>query len=139
MSDAKRRPNTQHGFDFEESFAKKIGGSLKPGSGNQWFARGDIGQRGVTFSLKSTQNKNYEIKQSDVDEIIEICEGPGGDGRLPMMAINIAGYELVMARADDFFDIIRGEITIEADMAKDKILRKRKKANTPQLFREEDD
>lgn len=130
-------PDTRHGFDWEIAFADAVGGDLKPGSGNKWYCRGDIGDSSFLWSCKSTKNKNFELESADVQEIVDIVEAPGGTGnQIPGMAIRFGRHEMVAMRLEDFVKLMTSEVPYIRESKADS---KRRAAGVPQLLREDDD
>jgi hypothetical protein len=133
-------PDTDHGFAFEESFAKEMGAELQPGSGNQWWARQDIDGCKKLWQLKSTKNKVNPVNLDVIKDTIDAVEAPGGVGGdyEPGWALEIGGEVFVMERLSDwkrrFTEKEKLSLGVEG-----KSEAKRRMARTSQLLRDIDD
>lgn len=97
------------GIQFEEEFAARFGVEPHRGSGNKWYCRMDLGTgQPILWSLKSTKHASFSVQQSDIDEVIEAVEAPGGVGGdvLPGLGVRVRDLDLVVLRADDFIALI---------------------------------
>jgi hypothetical protein len=130
-------PDTQHGFDFEETFAREMGLDPVPGSGNQWHSKLDETGFGARWGLKSTQFKSYPVSQGEIDEVVMACEGPGGAGEMPLWAFRIGDDEhvLIGIRPVDFKRLAAGELVLARET---KAESRRRRASIPILLRDEE-
>lgn len=53
----------------ERAGALKFGGSVRPGSGNQWHSKGDVITATHLIEYKYTDNKSYSLKQADLETL----------------------------------------------------------------------
>lgn len=121
------------GLQWEEDWAAMVGGTIQPGSGNQWHSKLDVRTKKITFSCKWTSKESFSVTKSLIDEAKSATMAPGGDGKIPALAIRLPEEDLVIMRAQDFLDLMKEEPIIPADKADIR----RAKARTTQLFREE--
>lgn len=59
----------RQGRRAEVRTAKTVGGRLQPGSGNQWFAKGDLKTATHLIQVKATTAKSFILKLEDLDQI----------------------------------------------------------------------
>jgi hypothetical protein len=128
------------GRKFEEDFAQEMDLSRVQGSGNQWHSKLDVRGRGTLWSLKAT--RSAQISGEDFREAIMATLGPGGDGRLALMAVRFFAeseeeLDLVMMRKDEFFRLVAGdlELTVPNSKSQERMAR----AAIPELLREVDE
>lgn len=130
------RPDTQHGFDFEDSFAERNGLDKVPGSGNQWHSKLDLHGFSIRVSCKSTQMKSYPVNVGDIDEAREACYGPGGTGEIPVWAIRIHDDDHVMVMVEE--STWRRMTQENMVMSKQDVASaRRERASVPALLRED--
>lgn len=88
---------------FEEKTAKAFGGKRVRGSGNRWFAKGDVKTDQFLIENKITQKKSYSISlrvlQKAYDEAIFSF-------RTPLLSIKIKDTEIIILFKDDFLKIL---------------------------------
>ena len=126
------------GLEFEKEMAKELGLKRIVGSGSTWHSKLDLKGFIARWSLKFTKNKSFVVDQALIDEAVYACEGPGGDGSVPLwlFRLNNSKYDMIMIRKNDFkmmqetyVELLKVEST--------KAEQKRKRASVPQLFRDE--
>lgn len=102
------------GGEFERSFAAKIGGKVVLGSGNQWFAKLDVGSKSFLWSLKATAKESFSLTRGMLHETIRAVYGPGGKGGdiIPGMAVCVQDEEYVVLKLDDFLNLVREDIKL---------------------------
>jgi hypothetical protein len=102
----------EQGRQFEAEFAKRLGATVVPGSGSQWFAKLDVGGKGFLWSLKLTTKKSFRLTTDMLRELTHAVHGPGGKGgrTVPGMAIRIDNEDWVLLKADDFIGLMREEV-----------------------------
>lgn len=129
------------GLEFEKEMAKELGLKQVVGSGNKWYSRLDLRNEIARWSLKFTSKKSFEVNQKLIDEAVDACEGPGGDGTIPIWLFRLqkSKYDMVMMRKDDFLLMQEGNVNFTPTPASEKTKKKRAKALKPQLFREMND
>ena len=59
----------KQGRKAEQRLAEKIGGRCQPGSGNQWFAKGDVQTATHLIQVKATKAKSYTVTLKELEEI----------------------------------------------------------------------
>lgn len=94
-----RGKEQQAGIDYEKKLAALVGGRLTPGSGNQWFAKGDISTRVVKWWLKHTGKQSFTISKAILREAIVAANE---EGAIPAWAFDIAGEDFILMRGNDF-------------------------------------
>lgn len=106
----------EKGLEFEKEFAKRLGGKLQPGSGNQWFAKLDVSGKSFLWSLKYTSKESFLITRSILHEAVRAVIGPGGrgEGTYPGLAVRIVDEDYIIMRANDFYDLVASEVEILA-------------------------
>lgn len=125
------------GKRFERFWARVFGSEPQPGSGNQWFAKLDVADGSITWSLKWTSKDSHSISKELLREADKAIYD-NGDNSMPGIAISLAnGDEVIVAmRASDFLRLI------QSDQARyilpPKAEQKRRLAGTPTLLRDED-
>lgn len=124
-----RGKEQQAGTDYEKKLAKLVGGRLQPGSGNMWFAKGDISTRAVKWWLKHTGKLSFTISKAILNEAIEAANK---DGSIPAWAFDIAGEDFILMRGNDFRMLQEEE---EKIIPVDKNAAKRRRAGTSALRR----
>jgi hypothetical protein len=129
---------TDIGGEWERRFAKRIGGKLQPGSGNQWFAKLDVGSRSFLWSLKATSFQSFRLTKDVIYEAARAVIGPGGKGgdTIPGIALDIDGEEVVVLRLSDFLHIVSEEVKI---VEPNKAEQKRALAKLPKFQRRVDE
>lgn len=128
------------GRKFEDDFAEEMGLDRVQGSGNQWHSKLDVRGRGTLWSLKATRSAS--ISGDDFREAIMATFGPGGDGRLALMALRFFAesdqeLDLVMMRKDEFFKLAAGELELTVQVSKSQ--ERMARAAIPELLRQETD
>lgn len=126
------------GLEFEEEMASRLGAKRIVGSGNQWHSKLDLKGKLARLSLKFTKNKSFVVDQALIDEAVNACEGPGGDGSVPLwlFRLNNSKYDMIMLRLNDFEMMQETDVQlIQKESTKAQV--KRKRASVPQLFRNE--
>jgi hypothetical protein len=84
---------------FEEKVAHDFKARTTPGSGNQWFAKGDVVGKDFTVSCKSTARDSFSLKNSDWKEVDKIA---ASNGTWPTMALEVNGKKYVVMDYDSF-------------------------------------
>lgn len=104
----------EKGLQFEKEFAKRLGASLQPGSGNKWYAKLDVNGKSFLWSCKQTSKETFAISRSIMHEAIRGVIGPGGKGgdSYPGLAVRIVDEDYIVMRASDFYDIVSSGVEI---------------------------
>jgi hypothetical protein len=122
---------------FERFWAKVFGTEPQPGSGNQWFAKLDVADGSITWSLKWTSKDSHSISKELLREADKAIYD-NGDNSIPGIAISLANGEevIVTLRASDFLRLIQSDQARYITPTKSE--QKRRLAGTPALLRDED-
>lgn len=126
------------GLEFEEEMAKEFGLKRIVGSGSTWHSKLDLKGKIARFSLKFTKKKSFVVDQALIYEAVYACEGPGGDGSVPLWLFRVGDeqYDMIMMRKNDFKMIFETDVKL-ISINHTKSEQKRKRASVPQLFRDE--
>lgn len=124
------------GRRFERFWAKVFGVEPQKGSGNQWFARLDVGDGSITWSCKWTGNNSFSISKELLREADEAIY-ENGDNSIPGIAASIDnGAEVVVIlRASDFLRLMQSDQARYIVPSKSE--QKRARAGTPALLRDD--
>lgn len=132
----------QAGYDWEEELGKDLGLKVTPGSGNQWFARMDLDDKGVVIQLKATKEDSFPWR--DMIAALNECEryigSPGGPPQdsFAIAAIRTssldpgAGDDIICIRAGEFKRLMQAGITLGTQS---KAEAKQERARTSELDR----
>jgi len=125
------------GRRFERLWAKVFGTEPQAGSGNQWFAKLDVADGSITWSLKWTSHESLSLSKKLLQEADKAIY-ENGDNSIPGIAMAIDnGAEVVVAmRASDFLRLIQSDQARYITPTKGE--QKRRLAGTPTLLRDED-
>lgn len=130
----------QRGIEWETRWMTLVGGRPTPGSGSQWYAKSDVRGKTILWSCKHTDFKTYPLGRDELQEVATQARGPGGTGggRLPAMAIRIAGCgeEVVVMRVSDFLELMSSEQDL--GLPADKVRTRLQRARVPGLLRDTD-
>jgi len=88
---------------WESTVAEDFGGRIQTGSGNQWFAKGDVKTGKHVISCKQTDRDSFSITGNDWNEIRKIAEAAG---RSPILAINMNGKRIAVMDYDEMLYIL---------------------------------
>ena len=83
----------------EKSIAKAIGGRTVPASGAFWSRKGDVRSADLLVEAKTTDAASFAIKRTVWDKIRKEALL---DGRIPVLAVQIQGRNLVVLDEEDF-------------------------------------
>lgn len=120
------------GRQYERDFAEKLGGKVVVGSGNQWFAKLDVGDRTILWSLKHTGKDFLRVTRKILGEAITEATKIGSKGAIPGVAVDIAGEDFVILRADDFVALFEdGQYAVPMTSSRQKMAR----AKIPEALR----
>ena len=127
----------QAGRDFEKQVAEFLGAEMVPGSGNQWYAKLDVGEAGgLLASLKwSTVDQMPRLTRL-MNETRQAITAPGGAGIETFGAVILGGPQktTITMYLDDFARAFEEKITLTRQS---KVDAKIDRARTPILFRED--
>lgn len=87
----------------EESDAKLFSGKRVKGSGNRWYAPGDIKSDKFLIEAKQTEKKSYSLTKKRINKIYDEALF---SFRIPMFSIQIQDLDLVVLFRDDFEKIL---------------------------------
>jgi len=127
----------EHGLEWEEDWAKRIGGKLVSGSGNTFYCKLDVGGRQILWSLKATRGDSYPLSRGELEEATAGARGLGGPGVIPGMAVRIAHFDTVTLVAEDLISILTAPA--EYGIPESKTGARRRRASIPSLLRGDDD
>lgn len=140
MSAFRPRPDDssqQRGRAWERFWAKLFGVEPQRGSGNQWFAKLDVGDGSILWSLKYTDAESFRLSKDIMREAESAVSGLGGVGgsTIPGAAISLSGNAYVVLGADDFLRLLAAEgaqyiVPSKADQ-------KRSRAAVPGILRDD--
>lgn len=83
----------------ERDGAAKYGGSVRPGSGNKWFAKGDVKTPNNLIEYKYTDNKSFSIKLAELEKIEREALL---EDRVPLFGVSFSGKSYVLLTEDDY-------------------------------------
>lgn len=86
----------------ERSLAKSVGGRTVPASGAFWARKGDVRTDDLLVEAKTTAAASYPLKKVVWDKIRREALL---DGRIPVMAIQIQGRNLIVLDEEDFLEL----------------------------------
>src|SRR5690349_881755 len=92
----------EEGIAYEERLAALLGTTPIVGSGNQWFAKLDLDVASIMFSLKHTGKESLSVTKKILREAITEATKMGSKQAIPAVAVDIAGEDFVILRANDF-------------------------------------
>jgi hypothetical protein len=124
------------GTEYELKMAERIGAKRIVGSGNTWHSKLDLKGIIARWSLKFTSKKSFVVTEDTIDEAVHACEGPGGDGSVPLWLFGTPKHDMVMLRLNDFEMMQETEVEL-IKVESNKSEQKKKRASVPQLFRGE--
>lgn len=84
----------------ERRLAQRTGGTTTAASGAFWTRKGDVRSASLLVEGKHTDKQSYSIKVETWDKIRREALL---DGRMPVLALEIAGRRLVVIDEEDFF------------------------------------
>lgn len=82
----------------EKKVASELGGKPQPGSGNQYFAPGDIKLDNFLIEHKYTDSKSYSLTLATFDKIEQEAKSCL---KLPMMVIEVQNKKFAIFRYED--------------------------------------
>jgi len=124
------------GREFEKDLADEFGLQQTPASGSVWHSKLDLVGLGARWSLKFTTKESFPITATDILEAEMACDGPGGDGKIPIWAARIPRGDYIIMRKEDFKNLQQGKIKlIEED--RPQVAARKARARQPELLREE--
>lgn len=86
----------------ERSLAKNLGGRTVPASGAFWSRKGDVRSDDLLVEAKTTEAASYSIKKAVWEKIRKEALL---DGRIPVLAVQIQGRNLVVLDEEDFLEL----------------------------------
>jgi len=89
---------------WELQVAEDVGGRVQPGSGNKWFAKGEVRTKERVISCKQTANSSFQITEMDLKEIEKIANQ---DLKYWALAVNLNGKPIIIIDYRDFLDLIK--------------------------------
>ena len=89
-----RQGKKSHGFAAEAKTSKRLGGSLRPGSGNIEGLKGDFTVDGFLFENKSTIKKSMSIKYEWLDKVSKEALSEGKTAAVSIQFVEADGTPL---------------------------------------------
>lgn len=86
----------------ERSLAKNLGGRTVPASGAFWSRKGDVRSDDLLVEAKTTEAASFSIKKAIWEKIRKEALL---DGRIPVLAVQIQGRNLVVLDEEDFLEL----------------------------------
>lgn len=86
----------------ERSLAKNLGGRTVPASGAFWSRKGDVRSEDLLVEAKTTEKASFSIKKTIWEKIRKEALL---DGRIPVLAVQIQGRNLVVLDEEDFLEL----------------------------------
>lgn len=126
----------QRGLDYEQFVADVLGGTVIPGSGNQWHSKSDVTCGGkLRVSCKSELLPRWRKVGNDLNDASAYAQGTG---EIPALAIQDTGNgeQFIVMRLNDFSRAFSEGVSIPANAGMSKGEEKRNMINTPLLLRE---
>jgi hypothetical protein len=87
----------------EKDTATKFGGRQTPGSGNRWYAKGDVRTPELLIENKYTGKTQVTLKALDLRKI---CDEATAEGLLPVLGVELSGEHFVVMPRADFLEIL---------------------------------
>ena len=84
---------------WEDQVASDMGGKVTPGSGNQWYKKGDVRNEGWRVSCKQTDKDSFTITRNDWREIEKIARE---DSKSMAIAVQMGGIPFAVIPWNDF-------------------------------------
>ena len=122
----------EDGNAYEERLASLLGAKVQPGSGSQWFAKLDVDVASIMFSLKHTGKQSLTVTKGILAEAIHHATKMGSKGAIPAVAVDIAGEDFVVLRANDFARLMEEDAKFVPQAKADV---KRARASVPEALR----
>lgn len=88
----------------EKNDAKSMGGRRVKGSGNRWYAPGDVREDTFLIDCKTTDKKSYSVSLATWGKLSDEALF---SFRLPMLSLQIQDLELVVLEKADFEKLIK--------------------------------
>lgn len=90
----------------EDRTAKTYRGSRNAGSGSGWIRKNDVRSHDFLIENKTTGNKSYTIKSTDLRDLVQraILED-----RVPILQFDLGGRSYVILTEDDFLEMTNVE------------------------------
>lgn len=97
-SDALKKSQAQ-----ERRIAKRHGGTLNSGSGNQWRRKNDVRSDGVLWEMKRTDKKQITIKADDIEDL---RRNATLEDRMPVLHVEIGKRRCVILLEEDYESLV---------------------------------
>lgn len=122
------------GRRFEKFWGRLLGVEPQRGSGNQWWAKLDVGDAQFLFSCKNTIHASFSLSKELMREVERALKGGSG---IPALATAIENHEVyVTLRAEDFLRLIQSDSAKYLTPSRGE--QKRARAEVPALMRDEE-
>ena len=83
----------------EKKAAKRMGGKLTPGSGNQWAAKSDVRTKKLLVECKRTDKSTYSLR---LDTLRKVELEALRLGLVPVLLVELDGHEYAVLRGTDY-------------------------------------
>ena len=93
---------------FENKTAKLFGGKRNKGSGNKWYAPGDVRSEKFLFENKQTSARSFRVSSKLWNKIYEEALF---SYRIPVLAIQMPDIELIVISKEDFKNLLQDKDT----------------------------
>lgn len=97
MKTSLRKSQTQ-----EKKAASRYGGHVNPGSGNQWYHKGDVRTPDLLIEAKYTDAASYSLKVADLHKVEKQAYAIDKDWAF---LISFGGEEFVVIRESDYLSM----------------------------------
>ena len=133
-----RKTHQQIGRDFEAELAKTIGVEPQRSSGGLWYAKLDIDDNTLLWSLKHTGHRTMTLTPELFNEARRVIHGTGGRGgdMMPAMAFDLDGMQMGVMQLGNMISLLTGDSKYIPPSRPE---RQRRRASVPELLRDRDE
>ncbi len=101
----------------EDRVASQTGGKKTPGSGNKFYAKGDVKTKHILVECKTTKNDSYSLKKDDferlMDQALSKALDPVFQVDMPNLSLAIVPWANFMTMLGDFELVMNQQKRIE--------------------------
>jgi hypothetical protein len=98
MKDPRLRKSRQQ----EQRVARRVGGSVNPGSGSSWRRPHDVREQGVLWEMKRTDGKSMTLHLEVLEAVTRRALLAGDD---PVLHLEFGTRRFVVLHEEDYFDL----------------------------------